>query len=374
MEIVISKDEFLKGLYFTQGIVERRTTMPILANTLLEAKDDYLEITATDSEIAVKGRYKAKIIQEGSITLLAKKLYEVIKELMDADIHLKKLENNWVEIISGESVFRLMGMSSEEYPSLPLYEEKSLFELDGKLLKDMIEKTIFAVSEDEDRHNLNGVLFEQVEEGEGGGLRMVSTDGYRLCKVDGRIEGVSILELGEGIILPSRGLNEVKKVIERYEGNLKISFKDNNAIFRIDSLVVIMRIIEGVFPDYNQVIPGEKGRKIIINRQNFINSLKRVSAISTGRFLSVKFNIIPDKIIISSNNPEIGQAKEDLEVKYQEEEIEMNFNARYILDIINTIDEEEIEFELFNQASATIIRPRIDKNYTCIVMPIRLSE
>ncbi len=374
MEISIIKDELLKGLYFTQGIVERRNTMPILANTLLEAKDNYLEITATDLEIAVKGRYEAKVIRDGNITLSARKLYEVIKELIQGDIHLKKLENNWVEIVSGKSVFRLMGLPSEEYPNLPSYEAKGFLELDGKLLKDMIEKTIFAVSEDESRHNLNGVLFEQIEEGENSGLRMVSTDGYRLCKVDGRVKGVSVLELEEGVILPSRGINEVRKVLEKYEGNLKISFKDNNVIFKKDFLVVIMRIIEGAFPDYNQVIPGEEGKKIIINRQNFIDSLKRMAAISTGRILGVKFNISPNKIIISSNDPEIGQGKEDLEVDYQGEEIEINFNARYILDILNVINEDEIEFEVFDPSSSTIIRPRIDENYIFIIMPMRLSE
>ncbi len=374
MEITISRDEFLQGLYFTQGVVEKRSTMPILANTLMEAKDNYLEITATDLEIAVRGRYPAKVSKAGDITLSARKLYEVTKELMPGDIKLKKLDNNWVEIESGKSVFRLMGLPSEEYPELPAFEGKGSLELEGKSLKDMIEKTIFAVSVDESRHNLNGVLFEELEEGDNNGLRMVSTDGYRLCKVDLKVKGVSVLELKEGVILPSRGIGEVKKVLDKYEGNLKISLKDNNAIFNRDSLVVIMRLIEGSFPDYHQVIPKEEGKKIIINRQNFIDSLKRMAAISTGRILGVKFNIFPNKITVSSNDPEIGQGKEDLEVEYQGEEMEINFNARYILDILNVIKEEEIELEVFDPASSTVIRPKTDKNNLFIVMPMRLSE
>lgn len=374
MEITISRDEFLQGLYFTQGVVEKRSTMPILANTLMEAKDNYLEITATDLEIAVKGRYPAKVSKGGDITLSARKIYEVVKELMPGDIKLKKLDNNWVEIVSGKSVFRLMGLPSEEYPDLPTYEAKGSLELEGKLLKDMIEKTIFAVSVDESRHNLNGVLFEELEEGDNKGLRMVSTDGYRLCKVDLNVKGVSVLELKEGIILPSRGVSEVRKVLDKYEGNLRISLKDNNAIFSRDSLVVIMRLIEGSFPDYNQVIPGEEGIKIIINRQNFIDSLKRMAAISTGRILGVKFNISPNKIIMSSNDPEVGQGKEDLEVDYQGEEMEINFNARYILDILNVIKEEEIELEVFDPASSMVIRPKMDNSNLFIVMPMRLSE
>ncbi len=162
--------------------------------------------------------------------------------------------------------------------------------------------------------------------------------------------------------------------MDKYEGNLKISLKDNNAIFNRDSLVVIMRLIEGSFPDYHQVIPKEEGKKIIINRQNFIDSLKRMAAISTGRILGVKFNIFPNKITVSSNDPEIGQRKEDLEVEYQGEEMEINFNARYILDILNVIKEEEIELEVFDPASSTVIRPKTDKNNLFIVMPMRLSE
>ena len=255
MEIKAKRGDLLSTLYWTQSIVERRNTMPILANVLIEAQKAEIQLTATDLEVGVRGTVEGAVSKEGSITVSAKKLYEIIRELPDEQVQIKRLDNDWVEIRSGKSVFKIVGMDAREFPQFPKFDVKSLSSVPASTIRGMIERTIFSVSTDETRYSLNGVF---VEQGEGGNVRMVATDGHRLA-YDERDMGS--LGITKGIILPRKGLAELKKLMEDGEdGIVAIGFQENMGLVSKDKVELFMRLIDGDFPDYTKVIPQRKSK------------------------------------------------------------------------------------------------------------------
>jgi DNA polymerase-3 subunit beta len=375
MEFKISQEEFVKGLYRTQSVVEKKGTMPILLNVLIEAQDSEIVITATDLEIGLKGRHPAEIIKPGRATLSAKKIYEVVKELPESEVSLRVKENHWVEIKSGKSTFNIMGISAESFPSLPSYEEGAFISVETEVLKEMVEKTIFAVSADESRYNLTGVFFTRKESDSQKEVRMVATDGYRLSLID-RALGEEVKGLESGILLPKKGLVEMNKILE--EGGkeavktIGISLKGNNFILKKDPVVLIMRLLDAEFPDYRQVIPNAPKRKVSMKRNQIQDSLRRVSILSSEKTRGVKFQFSQDFLELSSYNPEFGEAKEELSVEYSGENILVGFNARFVLEVLNNLKSEGVIFEIEDNVSPAIIRPADDERHTCVIMPMRI--
>ena len=253
MELSIAKETFLKGLHLVQSIVEKRNTMPILANVLIRTASNNIEIVATDLEVGIKETAEADIKSEGEITLSARKLFEIVKEIPGDRLSLKKKENNWVEIWAGKSVFNMVGIDPEDFPSFPTYDDVDFMTFDAAVLKGMVEKTVIAVSGDETRYNLNGVFFEAVGENS---IRMVSTDGHRLAVVESSIDGQKVTVSEKGHIIPRKGMQEFKKLIEEADGTVLLGFQENRAILKVGEVVAIARLIEGEFPDYKPVLPA----------------------------------------------------------------------------------------------------------------------
>lgn len=369
MEFTIEKDKFLKALTKVQGIIEKKHTLPILANVLIEAKNNEIIITATDLEVGLKSKYNVDVKKDGKVTLSAKKLFEIIKELPDKKIIFTSKNNFWVEIKCDKSIFNLVGLSPEEFPKFPNVDT-NIDNIDKNLINEMIEKTIFSISNDETKFNLTGIFIKYDKENKN--LIFVSTDGHRLSLVKNEIVDDLNGKFIDGFILPKKGIIELKKILENTNNKIKIGINDNNFIVNDEETSLIMRMVDGEFPDYNRVIP-EKGKNLaIINRDLFLHALKRISVLSNEKSKGIKIKLNRDSIILTSSNPDLGDAKEEIEVIYDGDEIVIGFNARYIIDILNAIKNENIQLNLKDNISPGRINPESDDNYLSVIMPMRL--
>lgn len=372
MEFRIDKDTFLKALQKVQGIVERRNTMPILSNVLIEASPERIHITATDLEVGMRSSYPTDVVREGKITVSAKKIYEIIKELSDEKIHFSTKENDWVEIRCGKAHFNIVGLSSDEFPYFPKVNDDSFVKLNNALLREMIEKTSYAICHDETKYNLNGVFVKALEEGGSNILRMVATDGHRLSIAERELTGTISRELGKGIIFPKKGIFELKKMTEEEDGEIMLGFMDNNAVIKKGNTVVVMRLVDGEFPDYTKVVPQNNDRIVRANRELLLHCLRRMAILSSEKFKGIKFDIKGGTMEISSSNPELGEAREELEIDYAGEPLTSRFNARYLIDVLSVLAESEVELLFRDELSPTIMRPAGDDRFISVIMPMRL--
>ena len=368
MQIRAKRKEFLETLYWTQSIVERRHTMPILANVLVESEKGEIRVTATDLEVGVRGRLQGEVNKEGSITLNAKKLYEIVREAPEENLEVKRLENDWVELRSGKSVFKIVGMDAREFPQFPVFTADQLLSVPAEVLREMIEKTLFAVSTDETRHNLNGVYFEEREPGK---LCMVATDGHRLALIE---RGIGTLGLQKGVILPRKGLAELKKLLEETkEGLVSIGIKENMALVVRERVELFMRLIDGDFPDYTKVVPKENPYGLKLAQGGFLQALRRVSILSNERYKGIKLEIKEGKMTVSATNPDLGEAVEELEIDYQGRDLALGFNARYLIDVLGVLgDATEVDVRFKDELSPGVLRKDGDSDYLYVVMPMRL--
>ena len=373
MKFTIEKDIFVKALQKIQGIVEKRNTMPILSNVLIEAEDDKLTLIATDLEVGMKSSYPAKVTESGKITISAKKLYEIIRELPDETILFSTRDNNWVDISCGKAKFNIVGLSPDEFPFFPKINENILFTLSSAELSSMIELTAYAICNDETKYNLNGILFKISRDESGNTLRLVATDGHRLCVADQKVADTAANELlDKGVIFPKKGIVELKKLCDEEQGDILLGFIDNSAAIIKGNTTVVMRLVDGEFPDYTRVVPTGNNREVIINREKFIHSLKRMAILSSEKFKGIKFDIENGSMEISSSNPELGEAREELDVNYTGEKITTRFNARYLIDVLNVLADDEIVLLLRDDMSPAILKPANKDGFLSVVMPMRL--
>lgn len=368
MKIEIEKKDLLGLIGKTQNIVEKRNTMQILVNILLEAQGDTLKVFATDLEVSLTDQVNAKIVQPGKVAISAKKLFEIVKELGDGPVKLVRKENNWLQIEQGRYRSQLVGVSAEEYPIFPTSNSQSFLQIEAPVLKEMIDKTIYSVSNDETRYHLNGVFFEIAPSS---GFKMVATDGHRMSMVAKELKGLKSA-VGQGVIIPRKGLHEIKKILEGVDGTVEIAVEGSQFILRHKSATLMIRLIEGKYPNYQQFIPAKLPQKVKINREAFLSSLKKVSMMANEKSKAVLLNISKGKMEISSNNPELGDAKDEIEVDYSGQDLKIGFNARYIQDVLGAIHQDAVDFELNDQLSPGLMRPHDDPSYTCVVMPMRI--
>jgi DNA polymerase III subunit beta len=368
MEFKAKRGDLLATLYWTQSIVERRNTMPILANVLLEAQKGSIRVTATDLEVGVRGEMEGAVVKEGTVTVNAKKLYEIIREAPNDQVQLKRLENEWVEIRSGKSIFRIVGMDAKEFPQFPKIDNKGLSSTPASTIREMIERTIFSVSTDETRYSLNGVF---VEQGDDGKVRMVATDGHRLAFEE---KAVGSLGLTKGVILPRKGLSELKKLLETGDdGVVSLGFKDNMGLVSKDKIELFMRLIDGDFPDYTKVIPKGNPNIAKVEQDELLQALRRVSILSSERYKGIKMEFTDGKLSISANNPDLGEATEEIEAEYKGKPLSIGFNARYLIDVLGVLGGDgEIDVELKDELSPGIIRKTGIDSYLYVLMPMRL--
>ena len=375
MNFEIHKREFLKGLTLMQSVAGRRTTLPILSHILLQGEKDSLCLTGTDLETGIREEVVAKIHQGGKASVSAKKIFEIVKELPEEIIHIKKKENQWIIIQCGKSVFNLAGLDPEEFPSLPTYSDESFSEVSTHLIREMIEKTVFAASNEESRYHLNGILISQSKKGESEILRMVATDGHRLSLLDRESQMIRGIE--KGIIIPKKGVLEIKKIMGDREGaeEIKIYFDQTHGFFKIGKSLMIIRLIDGEFPEYEQVIPKGNDKKVLIEKEKMYASLRRVSTMASERVEGVKFSVKKNLVELSSSHQDFGDAKEEVEVSYEGPSLEIGFNARYLMDALSVMDVEDVVMELKDEGSPGIIKPQSvtePSNQICIVMPMRI--
>src|ERR1041384_7534517 len=337
MEFRASKADLLATLYWTQGIVERRNTMPILANVLIESRKGGIHLTATDLEVGIRGKLEGEVVREGVVTVGAKKIYEIVREARD-------------------------------FPQFPKFEGEKLSSVPAKTLREMIERTIFSVSSDETRYNLNGVFIEEVKDGN---VRMVATDGHRLAMID---RGIGALGLAKGVILPRKGLTELRRLLEGAdEGLVSVGFKENMGLVVKDDVELFMRLIEGDFPDYTKVIPKDNPQLARLTAADFLHALRRVSLLSSERYKGIKLELKSGKVAITASNPELGEAVEEIEIEYNGKPLVVGFNARYLIDVLTVLgDGGGVEVALKADVSPSILKKNDDAGYLYVIMPMRL--
>jgi DNA polymerase III subunit beta len=368
MKLVIERDAFIKSLGKVQGIVEKRNAMPILSNALLRASEANLEIVATDLEVTVMDKCPVDLHTEGKLTLNAKKLYDIVRELPDGPVSLTASADYHVEVKSGKVRFELMGMGADEYPKIPDPDEFKFIEMPAKLMLGMVEKTIYATVGEEARFSLNGVFTEKTEDGKG--LRMVATDGHRLAMVERELPAVPALD--KGIIMPRKGMSEVMKLIPEVEGNIGLAIKEKMAAFRTNDTILIMRLVDGKFPDYRKVIIEGADKKAVISSEELLRNLRRVSLMVDEKARAVKFSFEKNLLKLESKNPNFGSSYSELEIEYSGTDINIGFNDRYFVDIIGAAKCAKVEISLRDEQSPALITVAEDKDYTCVIMPMRL--
>jgi len=382
MKFKISHKKLLKALQKVQSIIERREIKPILSNILIKTGGEGIEINATNLEVSIKEFLEAEIFEKGSMVLDAKKAFEIIKEMPDKEIYFKRKENDWIEITTDDIFFNVVGVDAKEFPEISFLEEEKFQEVNKKNIKEMIEKTIFAASNDETRVNLNGVFFEKIIKAGKDVIRMVATDGHRLSMIDKEIEGVSkqgILEmepLEKGLLFPKKGLLELKKMLDEGSDNQNLFFllKQNNGIFKKENMMLSIRVIDEEFPNYKQALPEETKNKAIINRLRFLNSLKRISVIAEERSKAINLFFGKDTLEVFTINPVFGEGRETIPIVYEGENIKLGFNAGYLVDSISAIDGEEVVIKIKDKDSPVTINPLDDDEYTCVIMPMEIKE
>ena len=372
MDLRVEKNDFLQGLYLTQGVVEKRNTLPILANVLIEATGADIQITATDLEVGIRRSCRGKVSQPGAITVNARKLYEIVRELPTDEIALRSGENGGVEITGGRARYRMLSIDPKDFPSIPAATPAAkkgtvIMRLPSEALGEMIDKTLFAVSSDETRLSLGGVFIESAEKNH---VRLVATDGHRLALVEREVPGV---EIRPGVILPRKGLVEAKRLLEGGDGEISFSIGGNLARLERAGVELFMRLIEGEFPDYRQVIPKESKRHVRVGSEELLGALRRVSILSSERSRGVKLRIEPGILEVTTTNPDIGEAREEIEADYAGDEFAIGFNARYLLDVLSLGDVTGVvEIGLTDEVSPGILRMQDDESYSYVVMPMRL--
>ncbi len=368
MKLEIDKRDLLSLIGKTQNIVEKRNTMPILINVLLEADQNNLKVFATDLEVSLTDQIKAQVHQSGKVAVSAKSLFEIAKELSEGMITLIKKDNNWLEIKQGRYTSKIVGISADEYPIFPTYNSQAFIKIEAQVLKEMIDKTIFSVSNDETRYHLNGVFFELSPQT---GFKMVATDGHRMSLVSKTSQEIKVTS-PQGVIIPRKGLHEIKKILEGLDNSVEIAIEGSQFVLKHSSTILMIRLIEGKYPNYQQFIPQKLNQKVLINRDAFLTSLKRVSLLANQKSKAVLLNLSNGKMEISSNNPELGDAKEEIEVEYSGNDIKIGFNAKYITDILTSMSQDKVDFELNDHLSPGLMRPHNDASFTCVVMPMRI--
>ncbi len=376
MKLRIARDELLVGLQRVQGVVEKRNTMPILSNILLETKTDGVDILATDLEISMRALYKAAVQQPGSTTLSARKLYEILKELPDGDVELAVGDNHWATIRSGKSQFKIVGLASSEFPAMPAIEREGLTSMAGANLADLIRKTLFAVGDNDARYILNGLLVTLVVTDRKTLVRLVGTDGHRLAVAEQDLGAPGGKEAPREVkaIIPKKAAMEMRRLLEEGDGEPQIGFTKNLLIFRKSGLLMTSRLMEGNYPNYQQVVPKEKDKdKIVVADKALLEgALRRVAVLSRDKTNAVKATFAPGQITLFSSNPDLGEATEEVPVRYAGETLTTGFNARYLTDVLSVVDGESVSLQMDAALSPCLIREPGNPGFSCVVMPIKV--
>jgi DNA polymerase III subunit beta len=370
MEIRISREEFLQGLQRIQSVVERKTTTPILANFLLDARGNQLTYVATDLELTCKGMMATETIHEGVITLPARQTFDIVRELPSGTmIELRVSEQHWAELTAGRSFFRIPGLPGEDFPPFPPFEGAEHLSLPASILREMIAKTAFCTSQDETRFALRGALLVLKE----GQVSMVATDGHRLASIQRECKHADVM--ARQVIVPRKALEEMRKSLEDGNGEddeVTVSLLDQHLLIRRGDLWLSTRLIDGQFPAYERVIPKDHPKQVTLQRDAFLSSLRRVSLFSPEKSRAVRLRLAPGTLTILSESPELGEARDEIEAEYDGDSLTVGFNARYLMDVLNVVDTDQVILEVKDAVSSSLMRPVADPESLYVIMPLRL--
>ena len=380
MKFTINKTDILDVLSNIQGLTGRKSNLAITETILIQTTDSSIKITATDLETGFTGSYPAKVDSQGIIAINARKIYEIVKEFPSNEININEIENHWVEIGNNKVNYHIVGMNPDDFPEIPLIEDISFFKIKSLSFKKMIDKTlIISVATDDRRVHINGIYFEKLKKNDQNTIRMVSTDGSRLSLVDyisesaeGGFDSPELFgESEQGIIIPKKGLTEVNRFLDP-EGTVQIGNKDNHFIVKKDTETIIIRLLEGEFPKYSEIIDKGDANIITVDKKMFLNMLKRMSILYSDNYKGVSFNFQKDKLIITATNPDLGESKEDMDIDYKGDKIETAFNPKFFIDTLNIIDEDNVVLNITDEQKPCFIEAKEDKQFLSVIMPMRI--
>ena len=368
MDFVVKKGELLKELQYAQGGVERKTTVPILSNLLLETTANTLVITATDLDVTVQCTSSASIKVAGAVTVSARKLFDIVRFLPEADIHFKSEGQNWIQVTCQRSKFKIVSLPKENFPEIPSLDTASIA-LPAEPLHYMSTSCLFAITQEESRYTLNGALMI-INPGK---ITLVSTDGHRLVFISRKVE-ITGLEEEKKVLVPKKALTELSKLAADDVPSIEFGSSENHLFFRVGDRLLVSRVLTGQFPNYDMVIPHENDKKVVLNTEEFSGALKRVSIMADEESHAVRLSVKENQLDIHSSGTDIGEAKESLPAIYKGEPLGIGFNAQYLLDFLVGLESEEIELELRDEETQGLLRPKPEGDFShqYVLMPMKL--
>jgi len=365
MKFSVTKEKLLEGLQQVQNVVSTRTTLPILSNVLLQADKDEIHLTTTDLDVGVRGSCEAHVDKTGATTLPARRLFNIVRELPSSEIQVDVDGKNAASIRSGQSFFKILGLPEDEFPPLPKFEDAKVVTIRQKDLRDGLRKTSYAISTDETRYVLNGVLFSFKDNK----LTLVATDGRRLAMAEIELEFPRSHETD--LIIPTKAVTELQRLLTD-DGDVKVSMGSGQIAFDLNKTLLVSKLIEGNYPNYRQVIPGEAKERIKLEREMFLNSLRRVALLASDKSHSIKLNFSKNNIDITANTPEVGEAKESISVAYKGREFSIAFNPEFLMAPLRALAEDEVFLDLIDEMSPGVVK--IQTPFLYVIMPMRISS
>jgi len=363
MRFSVEKEILLNGIQKVQNVITPKTALPILSNILMETQGEEAKLIATDLDIGISCVIPVKTQESGAITIPAKRFSDIIRDLPGNEVEVNTKKNNQVVIETKSCQFKIMGLPREEFPRLPEFKDKEVIKLEQELLKEVLGLTAFAVSFDETRYILNGVLFKIEKDI----FTLVATDGKRLAIAERKIS--KSVEKPVRIIVPIKTIHELSRNLKE-EGELSFVMGNNQALFDLGDTLIISRLIEGEFPDYRQVVPPVSENRLKLKREEFLLAVKRAALLATPDYQAVKLEVFKDRLVVSKSTPDIGESREELPIEYRGKELVIGFNPAYLIDVLKNFLREEIEFELSDSEKPGVIRA---EGYVYIVLPMRLA-
>ncbi|MFH1067862.1 MAG: DNA polymerase III subunit beta [bacterium] len=362
MKLILKKEKFLQGLQIVQNLISIRTTLPVLSNCLLKTLDGKISLATTDLDTGVRAETEATVEKAGSITLPARRLFSIIRELPAEEITLEVDSKLNATIRAGNSFFRIKGLPEEDFPPFPKTQGSHTFKIEQKTFKEMLHKTAYAMSTDESRYVLNGALLSFKDKK----LTIVTTDGRRLALVEQELEFPKSCE--QDVVLPTKAVNELQRILGD-EGEVGISVADNQITFNIGSTLLVSKLIEGNYPNYKQVIPSETKERVTVEREILLNTVRRVSLLSSDKSNSIKLSFAKNNLEVTANTPDIGEARESIPVNYKGKDFSIAFNPEYLADPLKTLDGDEVFLDFTDELSPGVVR--YQKPFLYVIMPMR---
>ncbi|CAK8723785.1 DNA polymerase III subunit beta [Candidatus Electrothrix laxa] len=370
----IAREDLLRAISAQQQITNKKGTLAILANVLMEVENNEIIFTATDLEISLRQIVPAEVFEAGSLTIPSKKLFELARESGSPTLNFKEGEKNWINITAGSSTYKLAGMATEEFPQFEQYNEEDLVKAEGEVICDLIDKTIFSIAtEKENMYNLNAALFQQLIENDKTVFRMVTSDGHRLSIMRRETEGTPLPNFDKFILIPRRGIQQIRKFGEEQD-TFQLGVEKKKIVLKSDNSVLVIRLMEGEFPDFENIlnfIPKESN--IFINKILFLESLKRINLFTEDMFHAIKFELGDNQLVLTSEHADFGSARDEIAIEYSGEKLSMGFNCRYFMEALQVMEGENIQACISSNESPCLITSEDDEGFLGIIMPMKIS-